>query len=124
MPEPSAPAAVSREREAQQLQKSAQPLANASSETPARGCGDNVVLVEVHHYHEVPQEGICCPLMVFILGFSMPALWIFGCCYLSSRNPTIRLLGRASIIALGISLMTGVIVTFHIWAKSGKWPWS
>mmetsp|Transcript_19786 Transcript_19786/g.40359 ORF Transcript_19786/g.40359 Transcript_19786/m.40359 type:complete len:168 (-) Transcript_19786:84-587(-) len=96
----------------------------AQAPAPARG-GDGVVHVHVHHVHHVPadQESICCPLMIFILGFSFPTLWLFGCCYIRSRNPTIRLLGKASIIAFGISMFTGVIIIFQIWARSGKWPW-
>mmetsp|Transcript_31907 Transcript_31907/g.76201 ORF Transcript_31907/g.76201 Transcript_31907/m.76201 type:complete len:157 (-) Transcript_31907:232-702(-) len=120
-PEASAPAAQSTEREGAPA-----PRRNSLDPAPAAGgrSGDGVVLVEVHHYHQDgAQEGICCPLMIFILGFSIPTLWIFGCCYLGSRNPTVRLLGRASIIALGISLMTAVIIVFNIWARSGKWPW-
>ena len=33
---------------------------------------------------QAPQESVCCPLLVFILGFSMPLIWFLGCWYTNS----------------------------------------
>jgi len=37
---------------------------------------------------QAPQESVCCPLLVFILGFSMPLIWFLGCWYTNSPYNT------------------------------------
>uniref|UniRef100_A0A7S0VQ15 Uncharacterized protein n=1 Tax=Hemiselmis tepida TaxID=464990 RepID=A0A7S0VQ15_9CRYP len=67
-------------------------------------------------------EGVCCALMVFILGFTFPLLWLLACCQLSSPSRSVRFLSRCSILCL-ILVTTGLGAIILNDAKTGKWPW-
>ena len=84
-----------------------------------KGPGPNVYVTV-----ERERESVCCPLLLFILGFTFPVLWLFGCCYLSARTRRVRFLGRLSLCAFALGIMTSMIITFHFNARTGQWPWS
>uniref|UniRef100_A0A6T8P3C3 Uncharacterized protein n=1 Tax=Hemiselmis andersenii TaxID=464988 RepID=A0A6T8P3C3_HEMAN len=67
-------------------------------------------------------EGVCCALMIFILGFTFPLLWLLACCQLSSPSRSVRFLSRCSILCL-ILVATGLGAIILNDAKTGKWPW-
>ena len=71
-----------------------------------------------------PRESICCPLVILLMGFSCPILWLGGCCYLSARTARVRFLGRMALFAFLLFTASSLIVTLHINARTGQWPWS
>jgi hypothetical protein len=82
-------------------------------------------------YHQMPPQvivirderrydGVCCPLMTFIFGFSFPLIWLLACCQLSSNNPSARFLARCSVLALIITGLTSGGIIIGNFTKSGK----
>jgi hypothetical protein len=71
-----------------------------------------------------PRESVCCPLVILLLGFSCPVLWLGGCCYLSARTARVRFLGRMALFAFLLVAASSLIVTLHINARTGQWPWN
>mmetsp|Transcript_84221 Transcript_84221/g.225145 ORF Transcript_84221/g.225145 Transcript_84221/m.225145 type:complete len:187 (+) Transcript_84221:119-679(+) len=71
-----------------------------------------------------PKESICCPLLLFILGFTFPILWLFGCCYVSAKTARVRFLGRVSLFAFILVTATSLTVALHFNARTGGWPWN
>mmetsp|Transcript_39243 Transcript_39243/g.76757 ORF Transcript_39243/g.76757 Transcript_39243/m.76757 type:complete len:216 (+) Transcript_39243:233-880(+) len=82
-----------------------------------------VVITVRHENARAPvAEGVCCALMIFILGFTFPLLWLLACCQLGSPSRSVRFLSRCSILAL-ILVTTGLGAIILNDAKTGKWPW-
>ena len=71
-----------------------------------------------------PKESVCCPLIILVVGFSCPIVWLFGCCYLSARTARVRFLGRMAIFAFLLVAASTLIVSLHFNARTGKWPWN
>ena len=70
-----------------------------------------------------PRESACCPLLILLAGFGCPAVWLLGCCYLSARTARVRLLGRLSVCAFLLLAASSLVVTLHVNARTGRWPW-
>lgn len=71
-----------------------------------------------------PKESVCCPLIILVVGFSCPIVWLFGCCYLSARTARVRFLGRMAVFAFLLVCASTLVVALHFNARTGKWPWS
>jgi hypothetical protein len=82
-------------------------------------------------YHQMPPQvivirdersydGVCCPLLTFIFGFSFPLIWLLACCQMSSNNPSARFLARCSVLAFIITGLTSGGIILGNFSKSGK----
>lgn len=84
------------------------------------------VVVIRHEHVGAPApapEGVCCALLVFILGFTFPVLWLLACCQMGSPSRSVRFLSRLSMLAF-ILTATGLgAIIYQDYVKGGKWPW-
>ena len=85
-----------------------------------------VVVIRHEHTHvgaSTAPEGVCCALLVFILGFTMPLLWLLACCQLGSPSRSVRFLSRCSMLAFVLTSTGLGLIIYHDLTASGKWPW-
>ena len=118
------------QQQQQQQQPVVYPGRNGSPQTiyvngANNGAGQQPQVVVIRHEHvgAPAPEGVCCALLVFILGFTFPMLWLLACCQLGSPSKSVRFISRLSMIAFVLTATSLGAIIYHELSSTGKWPW-